>query len=99
MIPRAFATLTIALLKPLSCHAIAEASEAGAPLAAAIDPIWAALRRPGEPVAAPVAGTLAAGVAVAEAVVVAPAAGIFRLVPAMTKAVEPGRWRPRAPPA
>src|SRR3954451_18168390 len=37
MTPRALAAETIALLKPLSCQAIALASEAGTPLAAATD--------------------------------------------------------------
>src|SRR4051812_50052297 len=40
MTPRALAAETIALLKPLSCQAIALASEAGTPLAAATD--WTA---------------------------------------------------------
>ena len=47
MTPRAFAPESIALLKPLSCHAIAVASELGAPCCAAIEPIWPALRRAG----------------------------------------------------
>src|SRR4051795_10614324 len=37
MTPRALAAETIALLKPLSCQAIALASEAGTPLAAATE--------------------------------------------------------------
>src|SRR3954453_2694977 len=89
MIPRALATLTVALLNPLSCQAIAVASEAGAPLAPAIEPIWPASSRPGAPVAAPLAGTLAAGAAVVVAGTMAAgaAAGIRRRVPAMTKAL------------
>src|SRR4051812_23744090 len=89
MIPRALATLTIALLKPDSCQAMAVASEAGAPLAPAIAPIWLALSRPGAPVAAPWAGTGAAGVAAAVAGTLAAGApaGIFNRVPAMTKAL------------
>src|SRR4051812_36537467 len=46
MIPRAFADDSIALLKPLSCQAIAVASELGAPCCAAIEPMSDALRRP-----------------------------------------------------
>ena len=38
--PRASALETRSLLKPLSCQAIASASEAGTPLAAAIEPTW-----------------------------------------------------------
>ena len=45
MIPRASALDTRSLLKPLSCHAIASASELGTPCSAAIDPICDALRR------------------------------------------------------
>src|SRR4051794_9979923 len=88
MMPRALATLTMALLKPLSCQAIAVASEAGAPLAPAIEPICDALRRPGGPAGAPLAGTLVAGAAAALAGTLAAgaAAGIFRWVPAMTNA-------------
>ena len=37
--PRALALETIELLKPLSCHPIADASEGGTPLASAIWPI------------------------------------------------------------
>src|SRR4051812_10564110 len=85
MIPRALALLTIALLKPDSCQAIAVASEDGAPLAPAIEPIWAALRRPGEPVAAPCGGTLAA--ATTGTLAAGAAAGIFRRVPAITNAL------------
>src|SRR5689334_1014195 len=88
MIPRALAMLTMALLKPLSCQAIAVASDEGAPLAPAIEPICDAVRRPGAPVAASVAGTFAAGAAVAFAVAgtiaAGAAAGIFRRVPAIT---------------
>src|SRR3954468_4237489 len=89
MIPRALATLTIALLNPLSCQAIAVASEAGAPLAPAIEPIWPALSRPGAPVAAPVAGTVAAGAAgvAAGAMAGGPAGRRLRRVAAMTKAL------------
>src|SRR3954454_21481484 len=90
MIPRALATLTMALLKPLSCQAIAVASEPGAPLAPAIEPICDADNRPGAPAGAPVAGTLAAGAAVedvAGAIAAGAPAGIRRRVPAMTKAL------------
>src|SRR4051795_8567140 len=48
MTPRAFAPESIALLNPLSCHAIAVASDAGAPCWAAIELICDALRRPGD---------------------------------------------------
>src|SRR3954454_595918 len=81
MMPRALATLTIPLLNPLSCQAIAVASEDGAPLAPAIVPIWPAVMRP--PVApgpddVPLtAGTMAAGAA----------PGTRSVVPAMTKAL------------
>src|SRR3954447_169149 len=44
--PRAFAPDSIALLKPLSCQAIAVARDPGAPCWAAIEPICDALRRP-----------------------------------------------------
>src|SRR4051794_19884430 len=44
--PRAFADDTAALLKPLSCQAIADASEPGTPCSAAIWPISAAFVRP-----------------------------------------------------
>src|SRR3954466_16434979 len=47
--PRAFAPESIALLKPLSCQAIAVARDPGAPCWAAIEPICDALRRPGLP--------------------------------------------------
>src|SRR3954464_9272393 len=47
MTPRAFAPESIPLLKPLSCHAIAVASELGAPCWAAIELICDALRRAG----------------------------------------------------
>src|SRR4051794_31708860 len=89
MMPRALATLTMALLKPLSCQAIAVASELGAPFAPAIEPICDADRRPGAPAGAPVGGTLAAGAAVevAGAIAAGAAAGIFSRVPAMTKAL------------
>src|SRR4051794_4410431 len=38
MPPRALAELTMPLLKPLSCHAIAEASDGGTPFCAAMLP-------------------------------------------------------------
>src|SRR3954447_11776065 len=47
MTPRALAPESIALLKPLSCQAIAAASELGAPCCAAIEPICEAESRPG----------------------------------------------------
>ena len=47
MMPRALADDTIALLNPLSCQAIAAASEAGAPCCAASALTCSALRRPG----------------------------------------------------
>src|SRR5712671_1580234 len=45
--PRALAAETIPLLKPLSCQAIAEASEAGTPLRLATIAMSAAVTRPG----------------------------------------------------
>src|SRR3954467_9470229 len=48
MMPRALAPDSIALLLPLSCQAIAAASEPGAPCCAAIEPTWPDVRRPGE---------------------------------------------------
>src|SRR4051794_11811205 len=48
MTPRAFAPESLPLLKPLSCHAIAVASDPGAPCCAAIEPICDAVRRPGD---------------------------------------------------
>src|SRR5689334_15968921 len=48
MTPRALAPDSIALLLPLSCHAMAAASELGAPCCAAMEPIWPEVRRPGE---------------------------------------------------
>src|SRR4051795_5938224 len=45
--PRALAAETIALLKPLSCQAIAEASDAGTPLRLATMAMSAAVTRPG----------------------------------------------------
>src|SRR4051794_37053172 len=93
MIPRALAIETMALLKPDSCQAMADASEDGAPLAAAIDPICWAVIRPGAPLAAPCVGTFAAAVAAGVAAVVAGTlaagapAGTFSRVPAMTKAL------------
>src|SRR3954453_19851931 len=48
MMPRALAPESIALLLPLSCQAIAAASEPGAPCCAAIEPTWPDVRRPGE---------------------------------------------------
>src|SRR4051794_41903660 len=47
MTPRAFAPESIPLLKPLSCHAMAVASDPGAPCWAAIEPICEADKRPG----------------------------------------------------
>src|SRR3954451_4193442 len=47
MTPRALAAETIALLKPLSCQAIAEASEAGTPLRLATMAMSAGVTRPG----------------------------------------------------
>src|SRR5436305_851962 len=47
MTPRALAAETIALLKPLSCQAIAEASEAGTPLRLATMAMSEGLTRPG----------------------------------------------------
>src|SRR4051812_49835740 len=47
MTPRAFALETIALLNPLSCQAIAEASEPGTPLRPATVAMSAELTRPG----------------------------------------------------
>src|SRR5436190_13800182 len=44
--PRAFALETIALLNPDSCHAIADASEAGTPLRAATAAMSAEVTRP-----------------------------------------------------
>src|SRR3954447_13517710 len=78
MIPRALATETIELLKPLSCHAIAAASDPGTPCWAAIEEICDASSRP--PVAtgvdpAEVAGAAALGV-------VTPGAGRRRKLPA-----------------
>src|SRR3954451_13824645 len=48
MTPRAFAPESLPFLKPLSCHAIAVASDPGAPCWAAIEPICDAVRRPGD---------------------------------------------------
>src|SRR5947209_19572792 len=45
--PRASALETRSLLKPLSCHAIAAANEAGTPFAEAIEPTWGAVTRSG----------------------------------------------------
>src|SRR5690242_7859204 len=61
MTPRAFALETIALLKPDSCQAIAEASELGTPLRPATVAMSAALTRPG--VGAGVAASITLGVA------------------------------------
>src|SRR4051794_5385277 len=57
MMPRALAPDSIALLLPLSCQAIAAASEPGAPCCAAIEPTWPDVRRPGE-AAGGAAGTI-----------------------------------------
>src|SRR3954453_3791812 len=57
MTPRALAPESIALLLPLSCQAIAAASEPGAPCCAAIEPTWPDVRRPGE-AAGGAAGTI-----------------------------------------
>src|SRR3954453_803035 len=46
MIPRALAAEIIALLKPLSCQAIAAASDDGTPCCAASEPTCVASRRP-----------------------------------------------------
>src|SRR5436309_12490500 len=79
MTPRALALETIPLLKPLSCQAIAEASEAGTPLRAATAAMSAALTRPG------VGAGEAAGTAVGAAAVVGTGApvGSFSGLPAM----------------
>src|SRR3954467_100 len=45
--PRALAPDSIALLLPLSCQAIAAASEPGAPCCAAIEPTWPGVGGPG----------------------------------------------------
>src|SRR3954454_24156100 len=55
--PRALAPDSIALLLPLSCQAIAAASEPGAPCCTAIEPTWPDVRRPGE-AAGGAAGTI-----------------------------------------
>src|SRR4051794_11309987 len=47
MMPRALADDSEPLVKPLSCQAIAVASEPGTPCCAAIEPMSDALRRPG----------------------------------------------------
>ena len=47
MTPRASALETRSLLKPLSCQPIASASEAGTPLASAIEPTWPDVTRSG----------------------------------------------------
>src|SRR3954471_7687509 len=47
MIPRALALESTPLLKPLSCHAMAAASEPGAPWRGAIEPICVGLRGAG----------------------------------------------------
>src|SRR3954469_2151852 len=62
MTPRALAAETIALLKPLSCQAIALASEAGTPLAAATDWTAEAPTRGGGGSGGGLGGTRAAGV-------------------------------------
>src|SRR3954468_23576516 len=78
MMPRALATLTMLLLKPDSCQAIAVASEPGTPCWAAIEPICAADRRP--PAGAVLVAT---GDAAGPAAVPGTAAGMRRRVPAM----------------
>src|SRR4051812_42115297 len=94
MMPRALATLTMLLLNPLSCQAMAVASEAGAPFWPAMEPICVASRRPPP---ATVVGRAAAAAAVVVVVAGTTAdgvpAGMRRRVPAMTK--ESGR-RPLA---
>src|SRR3954453_4386571 len=57
MTPRALAPDSIALLLPLSCQAIAAASEPGASGWPAIEPTWPDVRRPGE-TAGGAAGTI-----------------------------------------
>src|SRR3954453_18333928 len=78
--PRALALETIALLKPLSCHAIAEASEAGTPLRLGTLAMSDALTRPG--VGAGGAGTTAVGAALV--VGTGAPVGSFRALPAMS---------------
>src|SRR4051794_26633394 len=78
MTPRALALETIALLNPLSCHAIAEASEAGTPLRLATIAMSAAVTRPG--VGSGAAGTTRVGAAVV--VGTGAPVGSFRALPA-----------------
>src|SRR3954467_14531461 len=82
MTPRALALETIALLKPLSCHAIAEASEAGTPLRPATMAMSEALTRPG--VGAGGAGTTVDGAA--EVVGTGAPVGSLSALPAMSGA-------------
>ena len=71
MTPRALAGEIIALLKPLSCHAMAAASDDGAPDCAARVPTCPALSRPGEAIGA-ACGTIVRAGAGAVALIVAP---------------------------
>ena len=64
MTPRALAGEIIALLKPLSCHAMAAASDDGAPDCAARVPTCPALRRPGEAIGAACGTIVRAGAGV-----------------------------------
>ncbi len=85
MTPRALAGEIIALLNPLSCHAMAAASDDGAPDCAASVPTCPALRRPGEAIGA-ACGTIVRAGAGAVGVIAAPV-GSLMMVPAMSWAV------------
>src|SRR3954470_14553040 len=80
MTPRAFAPESIPLLKPLSCHAMAVASDPGAPCGPAIEPICEADKRPGA-AAGGAAGTIVRAGAGADEVTGEPV-GSLRTVPA-----------------
>src|SRR3954447_5030638 len=80
MTPRALAGEIIALLKPLSCQAMAAASDDGAPDCAASVPTCPALSRPGEAMGAS-CGTIVRAGAGSEVLIAAPV-GSLMMVPA-----------------
>ena len=80
MTPRALAGEIIALLKPLSCHAMAAASDDGAPDCAASVPTCPAVRRPGEAMGAACGTIVRAGAGVV--VLIAAPVGSLMMVPA-----------------
>src|SRR4051794_6117484 len=91
MTPRALAPETMPLLKPLSCHAIAAASDGETPYCAAIDCTSVALTRPGAAAGAAAGTTRVAGAGVDACAGAGAPDGSLMTVPASSG---PSRLRP-----